>query len=183
MKRITHFLSIAFVFILSSCSSALEISPTKKETNLAVKGSRFRGTIFTEKYPSANFHVSDVDFSKRFTPTKEDIEKVEMLLKQQIKEVNKLRPNQFKNSPIIDKNINNYFRQYVGFIHRNERIVHINFYWDKYSLKNKLKGYTDDRLSFEDDYAAVFDGGSRYWQVNVNLTTGKVTDLQVNGVA
>ncbi|MGZ3756423.1 MAG: hypothetical protein ACXVAY_06745 [Mucilaginibacter sp.] len=183
MKNSIQYLFLISILVFSSCSTAIKIAPTKKTTNLSVKSSRFRGTIFTERYPSSNFHVSDINFSNRFTPSKDDIQKAEAILKQQIKEINKSRPNQYKNSNVIDKHIYDYFRQYVGFIGPSgEKYIHINFYWDKYPLKARLKGISDDRLHFEDDYAIVFDGGSHYWQININLTTQKATDLQVNGL-
>jgi hypothetical protein len=170
-------------FMLSACKTSVNIMETKKVTNLAVKSSKFRGTVFKENYPLAKLFVSDIDTLKRFTPTKQEIEQAEGILKGQISSVDKSLPKQHQNSPIIHKELNNYFRQYVGLVNSsNEKIIHVNFYWDKFSLKDKLKGYSDDRLRFEDDYAIVFDGGSRYWQINVNLTRKCLTDFQVNGI-
>ncbi len=62
-------------------------------------------------------------------------------------------------------------------------VLHINLFWDKYSIIDKLKGYHDNRLKYNSDYARVFDGGSYYWQVNVNLTKNQLSDLQINGIA
>jgi len=176
--------TLCLIMSLPACKTSVEVMATKKENNLAVTHTKFRGTIFRENYPFSKLFVSDVDSTTRFTPTKYDIVKAERLLRQQLSSINKSRINQLKSNPIIHKNLNNYFRQYVGVMnHRGERIIHINFYWDKYSLFERIKGYSDSRLKFEDDYAIVFDGGSRYWQVNVNLTTEKLSDLQVNGIA
>lgn len=176
------FAILVLCLILSNCKTEIHIVPTAKKTNLAVTGPGFRGTLFTNTYPFADLHVSDIDSASRFTPSKEDIENAELLLSQQIKTLNKSRPNQFPDQPLIHKT-HRYFRQYVGFRAPNgDKIIHVNFYWDRYSLKERIKGYNDGRLTFEDGYAMVFDGGSRYWQVNINLTVKKVSDLQVNGI-
>ena len=77
-----------------------------------------------------------------------------------------------------------YFRQYVGYLDKNgHRLIHINFYWNAYSAVDKLRGYADQRLTYDSPYALFFDGGSYYWQVTVNLTTRRLCDLQVNGEA
>ena len=60
-----------------------------------------------------------------------------------------------------------------GFINTNgEKVIHINYIWNQGAFK----------MHFEDDYKTVLDGGSHYWQLNVNLTTQKVIDLRVNEV-
>jgi len=177
-------LLVVTIILSSSCSTTIEITKTNKETNLAVKSNKFRGTIFRETYPFIMLHVSDVNPASRFTLDGEDIRQAERLLRKQIKDLNSSRPNQEDGSPVIHKNINKYFRQYVGFLNKKgEKVVHINFYWDRFSFIEKLKGYSDNRLSFEAEYAIVFEGGTRYWQVIINLTTEKVSDLQVNGLA
>ena len=48
---------------------------------------------------------------------------------------------------------------------------------------DRVKGYWDDRLDYTSDYSIVFDGGSRYWSVNVNLTSKTLYGQSVNGVA
>jgi hypothetical protein len=170
--------------MLSACKTTVNMMKTNKETNLAIKSSKFKGTVFTDTYPVSKLFVSDISSLRRFTPTKQEIEQAEEILRSQISLANKSLPNQYRNNPIIHKELNSYFRQYVGLINtNNERIIHVNFYWDRFSLKDKLKGYSDDRLKFEDEYAIVFDGGSRYWQITVNLTRKCLTDLQVNGIA
>ena len=175
---------LSITAMLLACKTSVNIVPTKNDTNLAVKSSRFRGTVFKTNYPFYKFFVLDVDSTKRFTPTKEDVELAEKILSNQLAKANRDRPNQVGRRPIIHRRLNNYFRQYVGvFTSDNERIIHINFYWDKYSITERWKGFHDGRLNFEDDYAIVFDGGSKYWQINVNLTKQCLSDLHVNGAA
>lgn len=170
--------------MLYACKISVNMMATTKETNLAVKSSKFRGTVFKEDYPVSKLFVSDIGTMKRFTPTKQEVEQAEEILRTQISMISKSQQYQSRNSAIIHKRLNSYFRQYVGLVNsNNERIIHVNFYWDKFSFKDKVRGYLDTRLKFEDDYAVVFDGGSKYWQINVNLTNRCLTDLQVNGIA
>ena len=65
---------------------------------------------------------------------------------------------------------------------KGDSIIHINFQWDRFTLFDRIKGYWDDRLDYTSDFSIVFDGGSRYWNVNVNLTSKKMFGLSVNGV-
>src|SRR5690606_27488214 len=128
--------------------------------------------------------VGDVDSTKRWTPNQSAIELAEKILREQIKEINKNKPNQMGSCPVIHRHLNSYFRQYVGIINgKGQRVIHINFYWDKFSLWDKIGGYSDSRLDHDSDYAFVFDGCSHYWSINVNLDDNKLTDLGVNGIA
>ena len=172
---------LTLVVIVSGCGRQLTITPTNKPTNLAVVSKKFKGVIFTESYliipvPSNSAAI------KRFTPTREDIVLAESIITDQIKNLNKDRINQIRGNPIIEKNLNSYFRQYVGFINaKGENVIYINFHWNRYSLMDRLKGDSDDRLNFEDDFNHTFDGGSYYWQIKVNLTERILFDLEVNG--
>jgi hypothetical protein len=104
----------------------------------------------------------------RFTPTENQIKSAETLLTSQIQEFNNRRVNQ-SIGQYVDKNLNNYFRQYVGLIdEKGDSIIHINFYWNKYTLSNKIKGYSERRLTYTSDFSIVLDRGSQYWNINVN---------------
>ncbi|MGS2765136.1 hypothetical protein [Sinomicrobium sp. M5D2P9] len=154
------------------------------KARIGVNYKNSRGTIFNPNYPFANFHVRDVDSTMQWTPDKADIELAEEILNTQIKTRNKNKMNQRGNCPVIHRNLYSYFRQYVGIINdKGERIIHINFYWDRYDLMDRLRGYADLRLDYNSDYAIVFDGCSYYWQINVNLDRKELSGLMINGVA
>jgi len=124
------------------------------------------------------------DTISRFTPTNEEIIEAERILKENIKDLNKQRMNQFGNYPVIHNHLNCYFRQYVGIINeKGEKIVHINLLWYRYSQAYLKKRYTDPRMGYSDEYVIVNDGGSFYWRVNVNLKLKKLFDLSINGIA
>jgi len=175
---------ITALTLLFSCRTTIETFQTYDANKIGVKSNKFTGTIFTTSYQTDKLFITKVDSANRFTPTKEDIKLAESILQEQISEANKRHVNQFGKGQYIDRNLNKYFRQYVGYLNENgDRSIHINFHWDKFTIIDRIKGYWDDRLNFTSDYSIVFDGGGRYWSVNVNLTSKTLFGLSVNGVA
>lgn len=174
---------IGLLLGLTSCM--IKVKPFKVDHfKTGVTTSKARGTIFNDNYPFKLFYVSDVDSTKRWTPNQAEIELAEKILWQQIKEINKNRPNQMASCPVIHRHLNSYFRQYVGIKNeKGQKIIHINFYWDKFGLWDRIRGYYDSRLDYDSDYTIVFDGCSHYWHINVNLDENKLSDFAVNGVA
>lgn len=131
------------------------------------KTSRFDGVVFTENYIS--FYQG-----QKFTPENEDIDRVENALRNDLETVNSQRINQTGRNPIIHQNLSKYRRQYFGYVDQNgDRIIHVNCFWKE---KGRFDNWLDERVT-------VLDGGSHYWSVKFNLTTGKLFDLQVNGSA
>ena len=182
MRRLLATISIPILFI--SCKTTLTTFETSDKDKIGVRSNKFHGTIFKSSYPKDKLFINSVDSVNRFTPTENDIKLAETILKEQIKKTNNPRINQFGKKQYIYKNLNKYFRQYIGFINdKGDKLIHINFYWDKYSLSDRLKGYDDQRLTYTSDFAIVFDGGSFYWNINVNLTKHNLERLEVNGIA
>ena len=175
---------ISVLTLLVSCRTSIETFQTSDTNKIGVKSNRFRGTLFTNSYQADKLFIDTADSLNRFTPTEEDIALAESILRERIREANKNRINQFGKRQHIDKNLNKYFRQYVGYLNKNgDRTIYINFHWDRFTLMDRVKGYWDDRLDYTSDYSIVFDGGSRYWSVNVNLTSKTLYGQSVNGVA
>ncbi|RXK60740.1 hypothetical protein ESA94_09765 [Lacibacter luteus] len=171
-------------FILDSCSTTIKVFPTTDQDKLGVKSNKFRGTVFKKSYPQDKLFISSIDSINRFTPTENEIKQAEAILKKQIEQENKDRLNQLKKKEYIHRNLNKYFRQYIGFTnHKGEKVIHINFDWDRYTLFDRIIGNWDDRNEYTSDFTVTFDGGSRHWSINVNLTTGKLEGLSINGVA
>ena len=112
----------------------------------------------------------------RFTPTKEDIEKAENALRENLKTINQGLINQdgTKYNPVIHKNLRKYRRQYFGYIDEDgDRVLLINAIWSKIQ---PFQNWLSERIT-------VLDGGSHYWNVKFNLTTGEFFDLSVNGTS
>ena len=175
-------IAVALAAAICSCKASYELVETEKPNLVGLKSHQIRGTIFKRSYSFSPGLFLNVDSAKRFTPTKDDIAKAEKVLRSQIKRLNKGQPNQLGNCPVIHKNLANYFRQYVGYHSEGGRIVHINLLWNRYSIKDRLIGNADPRMSFDEEYTVSFDGCSRYWQIDVNLTTNQALNLEVNGI-
>jgi hypothetical protein len=177
-------LQVVIATLLIGCKSSLMTFQTSDPQKLAVKSAKFRGTAFDSSYSNEKLFLPATFTLNKFTPTKEDIVLAEKILKQQIEKANHRKMNQFGRKQYIHRNLNKYFRQYAGFINENgDRVIHINFNWDRYTVFDRIKGYWDDRLEYISEYSVVMDGGYRHWDVNVNLTTKSLYNLSVNGVA
>jgi len=172
---------VGICYALISCKSEANLF-TVDNSKTGVKYKRTRGTIFNDKYPFYLFFLDDnIDSTKRWTPNKEDIELAEQILRTNIDKIDHRYPKDY--GPRVDKHPYSYFRQYVGFINeKGRRIIHINCSWDKLSLLSRVLG-DDDRLKFNSDYAIVMDGGSYYWQVDVNLDEKTIYGFGVHGLA
>lgn len=171
---------ILLLALLLSCRTTMETISTSDPDKLGVRSNRFKGTIFTHSYSQPLF--SSFEGRPRFTPSKEDIALAEAVLRAQIRKVNDRHLNQLGRRQYIENNLDNYFRQYVGFFNeQGERVVYMNSHWDRFSLLDRLKGYWDSRLAYDSDYSITHDGGSRYWSVYVNLSTRTLYGLSVNG--
>src|SRR5690606_36119424 len=131
-----------------------------------VKGKCFEGYIFPkENTTDSNWMpFGNVD---RYTPTTEDIFKVEQALKDQLKDLNKqVLMNQGNGCPFIHKKLGKYKRQYFGYINdAGEKVVWVNLMWNK--EKELLKPWGKKLI-------VVLDGCSHYWNVKVNLKEGKL---------
>jgi hypothetical protein len=122
---------------------------------------------------------------ERFTPTIDDIERAEQILKKNLKSVNQSRMNQVGNCPIIHKNLKSYRRQYFGYIDGSgNKIIYATFNWDRYSLLDRLRGtYKDESENWKKEREMVLDGCSFHWEIKINLDTKELFDLGVNGLA
>jgi len=182
MKALLALISISLLLV--TCKATIKTFETTDKDKIGVKSNKFRGTIFKSSYPKQKLFIDSASNVIRFTPTESEIVIAETILKQQIEKINNPRINQFGKKQYIDKNLYKYFRQYVGFINdKGDTIIHINFSWDNYSLFDKIKGYEDSRNDYTSDFTLVLDGGSHYWNVNVNLKKNQLERLEVNGVA
>jgi hypothetical protein len=133
-----------------------------------VKGEGYSGYIF-EKDQILRFY--DEKLKVLFTPTLEEVEAAEKLLKAHLPVLNKNKSNQSGTCPNIEKKLESYTRQYVGISNKTgEKVIWIN-----------MVMHPSDEAS--EGIIFVLDGCSNYWNVKVNLTTGEVYDLSVNGSA
>lgn len=111
---------------------------------------------------------------QRFTPTRQEIDKAEAALQNNIKNLNQRLVNQ-SSTPVIHKNLHKYKRQYFGYVDKNgDRILLVNCFWSKDKERNN--NWLMDRVM-------ALDGGSYYWNIKFNLDKGEFFELDVNGYA
>ena len=102
----------------------------------------------------------------------DEINIAEHILKNNLAELNVNKINQTHGCPNIRKKLCKYRRQYFGFINsKGEKIIWINMFW--------TKEFNDESKY---DLIRVFDGCSYYWNIEVNITTKSLGNLQINGI-
>jgi len=161
----THILKILVLLILTSLKCLGQKDTIFKEAD-HYKTNTFDVAIFPANY-------IDLIPGKRFTPTRKEIDKAEFILLTDLKKLNKDLINQSSNT-IIHKNLTKYKRQYFGYIDKKgDRILLINCFWSR----------DNDDYNWLQSRVVIFDGGSYYWNVKLNLTKEKLFDLDINGEA
>lgn len=132
------------------------------------KTTKFDGAIFPADY-------LDLIPGERFTPTREEVDKAETALANNIKKLNKNLINHTE-TPFIHKKLHKYKRQYFGYTDNDgNRILLINCFWSKDKSNN------NHNLSWLKERVLVFDGGSYYWNIRFNLDKNQLFDLDING--
>ncbi len=148
-----------------------------------IKNRKYEGAIFSKSYTDEFSNLPPIE--KRFTPTEKEIEELETRLRNNLKEINKNKPNQGKGyGPTIHRNLKKYARQYVGIIDKNgQKIIYINFLWNGYSIWDFIRGWEKPNDSWKTEWLMTFDGGSRYWNIKYLIDKKEFVNYSVNGVA
>ena len=182
-----------FLLLFVSVVSAQKVITVEKVSphSVHIIGDNFEGVVFDKDYSSSwlsskgsdeviyapddqDIDKIDIGKSDRFTPSTDDIILTEDILQSDLKLINKKLPSSNNwRGPVVYRSLQKYLRQYFGFINKKmEKVIYINCFWnddetkeDTYWLKN---------------YYHNFDGGSYYWQIKINLTTGQLFDFGVN---
>ena len=124
--------------------------------------------IESKKYNIAIFPAESKELfygNNRFTPNLTEINAAENALTNQLVKLNADRQNQYV-TPVIDKHLANYKRQYFGYIDKNgNKILFINCFWKRKKEEDEI--WLKERIR-------VLDGGSYYWNVKYNLKTDEL---------
>jgi len=167
MKRLTAIIALAAV-LFGTAQAQDYVVPVETWDYAEVQGINYHGYAFHEQW-DVDFTVENQD--GRYTPTEEDIAEAERLIQKRIAYVNRFHENQEGDCPVVDEHMRKYERQYVGFTDITGcHIVWVNFVWDE-SMADSLSK----------DILLTEGGCGHYWHIKVNLTTGKVYGLEVNG--
>ena len=167
MKRLTAIIALAAV-LFGTAQAQDYVVPVETWDYAEVQGINYHGYAFHEQW-DVDFTVENQD--GRYTPTEEDIAEAERLIQKRIAYVNRFHENQEGDCPVVDEHMRKYERQYVGFTDITGcHIVWVNFVLDE-SMADSLSK----------DILLTEGGCGHYWHIKVNLTTGKVYGLEVNG--
>ena len=153
---------ILFLILISSGAFAQGIH---------VKGRNFEGYFF----PKESQILINVPNEKcRYTPDSSDIFKTEKYIRDSIKYIIRMIKKQpdMRGRCVTKTILKKYCRQYFGFLNtNNERILWINFV-----------RYTKDELPrFSKEDVWVLDGGSDQWSLIINIDTGEVLEMKIDG--
>jgi len=171
-----------FLFFVSAVSAQKVIKSEKvTDHSMHIVGDDFEGIIFNDNYFQNPKDTSETKI-KRFTPSSEDIFLTESILKEHAG--NKQNKG---DEECIFSNLKKYRRQYIGYFNdKGEKLIYVNCFpvnedWAIQKAKEGNKILNIPR--WYNSLFHVFDGGNRFWQIKLNLSTKKMFDFWVNGVA
>jgi hypothetical protein len=159
---------LTLIFILSASTCTLTF------------GQQNPDEVITDRYRTKNFDcvIFPANYltligGTRFTPTREQVDMAEQVMRERLKEINQPLINQGdKHNPIIHKKLKKYRRQYFGFTdEQGNKILLMNCFWNQ---KGRFEYWENERVM-------VLDGGSNYWSIQFNLETEELFELGING--
>ena len=160
LKRLALFVLISLISFSSYCQK-------KTDTAIAVhyQTEDFDVAIFPASF---NYQHGMIKENRRFTPSKQDIDKAENSLKNNLKDFTL----HYREDSTLYKNLNGYKRQYLGYIDSNEhRILYINNFGKQ----------SEDSSTWLIEILFIWDQGTNYWRINYDLNSGKFFALQDAG--
>lgn len=139
-----------------------------QELAIDTEGKQYKGYIFPK---SLYIPLKLTDLKVRYSPTIQDINDAELILKKEINDMVRKKKGKIKS-----QTLKSYTRQYVGYINnKGDTIIYINLYLTRNIDKNK-------KSKFKEELQLVLDGGDDYWQICVNLNQKQLFDLHINGI-
>lgn len=176
MHKLSYIFYLATLLGFSSCTTHYYMRKIECDTAFGgtvwalSKGKTGRGIIFSENRLT---FPAPYNFSSRFTPSPEDVEVADKVLKDNTKAIISQAKLHGVNFSLKNKNsLNKYFRQYIGGINElGERQIFMVLY-----LKSNMSP-TDDYTNL----ITVCDGGDSYITALINLDTLKLDDFSIGG--
>ena len=179
--RCYSFIWLLIIFLTFSCKSPFYEVKYNNSISTVIKKGKNESVIFSKE---ADCFLCNLGVG-RFTPTIQEVNGAEEILRKRIRAANNPMYNQGNGCPIIHNNLKNYRRQYYGFIDKEgNKVLFVNFIWSRYSISDRLKGYfKDESDDWKTQRVIVLDGCSHYWSIEVNITKNNLQNIRVNGVA
>ncbi|PUV22500.1 hypothetical protein [Sphingobacterium athyrii] len=136
-----------------------------------VIGKNYEGVIFPKEHPIWGFPPE----SGRYTPSEEDITRAEKILQDSIgTDYIAENQRQYKKLTINKKTLRKYIRQYLGYLTSEGNVI-IRVYL--------YRGIEMDDEKLSKDIIEIQDGGSNYWNIDINLSTKELSGMSVNGIS
>ena len=151
-----------------------EGTDTEVEPGIEVSGDGYHGWIID---PDADDGWMFDQGAEPVWATEEEIARVEAILAEQIPERRDAEMNEYEREHLGDvaATLDDYERQYVAADDGDAHLVYVN------ALCATDVGGEPDRLS--GGIVIVMDGGACFWNATVDLTSGEIAELMVNGDA
>ena len=175
MKYITCCIVLLLNVNFNLFSQNRECDSTCTNDAIYIKTNEYEGVILGPKcLKRLLIKYGDTIDAPRWTPTMQDIEYAEKLMRKYVTKKSKHHlVNQSDGCPIIYQNFDKYVRQYYGiFNKKGQKILEVNFLWrdSKFIEEWKIKGIT------------ILDGCSYFWHISVNMKKKKCFNYSVNGI-
>lgn len=184
MNKLFSTILILIVIISNRACGQEKIVNTNNPEIVGVQFPNFQGSIFGENYFLDPLYSKNGNYTRRFTPSMEDIKGAETIIAKNIDSAIQSNSYLLNTIPQINKHVNDYFRQYSGYLNdKEEKLIYLNCHWDIYTIEESKKQIPDRRLKYSSEYQTVMDGGSYYWQAIINLDTKQIVEFSVNGDA
>ena len=139
-----------------------------------VKTEHYEGIIFGKNYPKNRIYKGNID-EMRWNPTIEDIAAAEKILEKYLNRYcRKYSKKDNHGTSFVCKNLDDYIRQYLGEFNNEQKILFIYCFW---------KGILQEHLDWKINMIKIFDGGSDYWYMKIDMDKRKVVDFYIHGSA
>ena len=153
------------------------INCTYSQEAIFVNGWKYKGYAFPKDAKIFGLPPQIVLYPgfNRYTLSPDEIAKAEKILRDSIN-VCCNGEGRWYDPPINKKRLHKYLRQYVGFLNENNEVVVCVYL----SLKKAVEESKADPTT---DIIVLRKNGSNMWEIKINLNTGELFDMEVNGVA
>jgi len=140
-----------------------------------INASRYSVLNSDGEYDGFKYGIFDNLTNKPTTLSANEIYEIEKIIKTEVDRHNKNSSHHYS----FIRNPRRYYKQLMAVINsKSEKEVWVNCFCNS---DNKSSG--EDKSYWKKGIVSVYDGGSCYFHLKINLTTGRVYYFSVNGVA
>lgn len=143
-----------------SCKSPVSAPPEDRPGSvIEVEAEGVRGVIFPAE---ATGRVIGWPEMERWTPSVDEALRADAIARECTE----------REAPEVHARYDEYTRQYVGYLHENQKLIFINYFFERPGFD-----YWKEKL------VRVKDGGSNFFEVRVDLATSTCAQMYIHGEA